>query len=515
MGDFDILHRLLRLARRRHILQLLVDQSAFAFSIACGGAILILLTGTEILAWYWPALLVVAAVGIAGYRARRRLLSPYSLARRIDRRLRLHDTISTAYHFLSPNSRGTPEVRELQRQGALKLAGTVDLNRALPFRVPRALYPAAGLALVAAGLFVLRYGVTGSLSLHPSLVKIAFDNFFTPDAKQLAKAKTPPAKKQDEDWYNTGVETELPQSNAVNQDRNPDDLLNTVDEPDVNNLNAPEDPKSTATGRPAERPVDQGADADEKPGKDPQSGEQMDQETGSTSRNNQSGAAKDQTPKNAGNQGSNAQEDSSLMDRMRDAMANLLNKLKLQRNRAGDNQQAQNQKGQSGQPSAEKGTRTENRPGAQGAQSPAQQQQQGQQGQQSASAQSQTGDRPADKSSLQDAKSGIGHEDGNKDAHEAEQLQAMGKISEIIGKRSQNMTGEVMVEVPSGKQHLKTPYSQRMAQHSEAGGEIHRDEVPLIYQQYVQQYFEEIRKSAPSSGATKSKASEPVVKSTK
>jgi hypothetical protein len=51
-----------------------------------------------------------------------------------------------------------------------------------------------------------------------------------------------------------------------------------------------------------------------------------------------------------------------------------------------------------------------------------------------------------------------------------------------------------MVEVASGKQQLKTQYSDRKATHVEAGGEINRDEVPLAYQQYVQQYFEEIRK---------------------
>jgi hypothetical protein len=66
------------------------------------------------------------------------------------------------------------------------------------------------------------------------------------------------------------------------------------------------------------------------------------------------------------------------------------------------------------------------------------------------------------------------------------------------------VTGEVMVEVASGKQQLKTQYSQRSATHVEAGSQIDRDEVPLAYQQYVQQYFEEIRKLPPGK-ATKSK----------
>jgi len=48
---------------------------------------------------------------------------------------------------------------------------------------------------------------------------------------------------------------------------------------------------------------------------------------------------------------------------------------------------------------------------------------------------------------------------------------------------------------------LKTQYSQRNATHVEAGSDINRDEIPLAYQQYVQQYFEEIRKlPAPKTG---------------
>ena len=99
----------------------------------------------------------------------------------------------------------------------------------------------------------------------------------------------------------------------------------------------------------------------------------------------------------------------------------------------------------------------------------------------------------------------MGKQDGDKSVREAEQLAAMGKISEIIGKRAANVSGEVMVEVASGKQQLKTQYSQRKATHGEAGGEINRDEVPLAYQQYVQQYFEEVRK-LPAASKTKSDA---------
>jgi hypothetical protein len=85
----------------------------------------------------------------------------------------------------------------------------------------------------------------------------------------------------------------------------------------------------------------------------------------------------------------------------------------------------------------------------------------------------------------------------------------MGKISEIFGKRAQNLTGEVMVEVAAGKQQLRTQYSQRSASHTDAGGEIHRDEIPLVYQHYVQQYFEQIRNPAGPKNGSEKKAPPP------
>jgi len=54
-----------------------------------------------------------------------------------------------------------------------------------------------------------------------------------------------------------------------------------------------------------------------------------------------------------------------------------------------------------------------------------------------------------------------------------------------------------MVEVKSGTQDLKTTYSQTSAAHTDSGGQIHRDEIPLLYQPYVEQYFEQVHKAPP------------------
>jgi hypothetical protein len=199
-------------------------------------------------------------------------------------------------------------------------------------------------------------------------------------------------------------------------------------------------------------------------------------------------------------------DNSSLTDKMRDALANLLAKLKQQSKQGGGKsndasqpagaqsarRQSQSQDGESKSSPGQEPTDASADSGSQGEQ---------QQGASQQAAQGKSEGRSNNQPNSPEGKSGIGKQDGDKTAREAAELAAMGKISEIIGKRSANVTGEVMVEVSSGKQQLKTQYSERAATHREAGGEINRDEIPLAYQQYVQQYFAEIRKLP----ATKSK----------
>jgi hypothetical protein len=56
-----------------------------------------------------------------------------------------------------------------------------------------------------------------------------------------------------------------------------------------------------------------------------------------------------------------------------------------------------------------------------------------------------------------------------------------------------------MVEVTNSKnQQLKTPFVQKQAAHAEAGSEVGRDQVPLHLQDYVQRYYERVRKEPPA-----------------
>jgi hypothetical protein len=471
---------------------LVLDQSALALTIGMGGAIVLLLAGTQILDWYWVVLLTVASLGVGVYRLRQTIPSVYKLAQRIDRRLSLADALSTATYFESDPSRGHEAIRARQHAEAESLARSVDLQAAIPFARPRFAIPAIALIAVAFGLFAVRYAVTGSLSLQPSLVKMAFDNFFPPKPEKMAKLD----KKHDPMKPPSANESNPDSPTVENQD-SPDQVLNANDAPDATNPQAADNSKEAAQkGRQDEQNADVQGDNSEKGDKQSNGND--------ASEDNAKQGSKDGKQQNAkeGKQGSENQN-SSLMDKLKDAMANMMNKMKSS---SKDGQQSQQQNAQNSQQGQKDKNSQQGKQGKQQqAQSDAQSdQQQSDAGDKQQSADAKGSEKSSDKNASQDSKSGIGSADGDKAAREAEQLAAMGKISEILGKRAQNVTGEVMVEVGSSKQQLKTPWAQKQATHTEAGGEINRDEVPLMYQQFVQQYFEEIRKTPkPAKAATK------------
>jgi hypothetical protein len=472
--------KLLHNAQRRSFVQLALDQALVALAIGMGGAIVLLLIGTQILEWYWVVALAVVSLGVGLYRLRKHIPSKYKLAQRIDRRLLLADALSTATHFASPEAEGDPAIRDRQREEAERIARTVDVRAALPASRPRYLYPATALAAAAIVLFGVRFAVTGKLDLEPSLVKIAFDTFFQPK-QQLAqnakqnRMKAPPVEQGD------------PDAPTAESDKTPDSPIDTQDPPDYSNPQAGDNSKDSAKTSEQQSPEQSETDQGDK-GDKQQKGNDASQDD---SKDSKSG---DQKDGKQDSKQSSSNDSSSLMDKLKDAMANMLNKMKPSSAQEGQQSQQNAQKDQQNgqqQKSGQKGDQQQKQ--AENSNSDAQSDQS--QDDQKQSADAKGAEKSSDKNASQDSKSGIGSADGDKSAKEAEQLKAMGKISEILGKRAQNVTGEVMVEVGSSKQQLKTPWAQKDATHSDAGSEIHRDEVPLMYQQYVEQYFEQIRKS--------------------
>lgn len=485
MSDRGPLEDLVRRARRRTIRRLVVAELAFAAAVAMAGLIALLILGTQILNWYWLAVLFGGSFAWGLYRALRRIPVAYRIALQVDRGLGLHDALATAYHFLSAagSHKVSTEVRDAQRRRAAELARHADVNQALPFGLPRALRAAGLLGLVAIGLFALRYGLTHSLDIRPPIARASFDVFGTNTVEIASLPKQRPPRPGAEPIPAIGMTVD---ERATNRDSR---RSVTTEQGGEEFAPVPGDALRKTEGLSTrENP---GEETDASSGEPAPNAESLSNSNGET--DSPSSNAKKHNPKPS--------ENSELLNKLRDAMADLLSRLKIKPPSSGEMQAAQEKggtesrqqqgKGQKGPPGA---TRDEMQADA-GSEQEANEEGEGAESREKATGK--PGRRSAETAANRKERSGIGKEEGDKGIREAEQLQAMGKISEIFGKRAENLKGEVTVEVTSGQQQLQTPYSKRGATHSDTGGEIHRDEVPLIYQQYVQQYFEQVRKLPP------------------
>jgi hypothetical protein len=495
VGERNALAGLIGRGRSRQVSHLLIHSASFAAVLALGGAIVLLLVGTQILNWYWLVLLFAGSLAVTAYRSRSKLLSRYQIAQSIDRQLGFQDALSTAWYF--GERRGSTvsprEFIEQQRQVAEDLARSADVRRGVPFLTPRTLYVNAALVAVAFGMFGLRYGINRSLDLRPSLVRINFEGFL--GSREVADAKRIRGQRS-LDGREPGAADPW-ESKPGDVDAAPDAAPNTADDANVNSPDNGADASAKANAK-GNEPLPPGNDPLDPGGKGQSSPPTSDAGSPNASPDANSQSGKQQSGSKDSNQSSGAGDNSSLAEKMRDALANLLAKLKSQPQQGGGKS---NEASQSGSQSARKQGQmqdgeSKSSPGQDQTDASSEAQSQGdqQQGGSQQAAQGKSEGQSNNQPNSPDGKSGIGKQDGDKTAREAAELAAMGKISEIIGKRAANVTGEVMVEVASGKQQLKTQYSQRDAAHTDAGGEINRDEIPLAYQQYVQQYFAEIRK---------------------
>ncbi len=500
MAANGALETFLKRARQRYLANLAMDQTALAATVAMGGAILLLVLGTQILNWYWPVFLFAAGLAAGVWRIRRMTPSPYVLAQKIDRRIGSYDALSTAYYFTNGGTARARQLTDLQKAKADRIALETDIAYAVPIHLSRSAYLLAGVFAIAASLFAFRYGLMHTLDLSAPIANIHFNNPFSidPARKEASTKKSAIQEQFDEQLKQLGLSLEDLNSPAGDQKLATEKPVSALATPAGQiPIESNEQGQSVDSGKPndGEPEASEGSD-NAKPGT---SNQPSDQENGSGTSDKQGTPqqGKQQTPPSSSKNPSG--ENASMADKMRDAVANLLSKLKSP-GKQSDSQQnaAQQDKGGSAkqkQDAGQKGMQGQGKSQGEGQPNPDQQgDQEGESGDQSQSAQSKAGDKNADKSGQQDAKSGIGKQDGDKELRDAEQLAAMGKISELLGKRAAQVTGEMTVEVPSGKQQLKTAYTQNKAVHADAGSEANRDEIPLLYQPYVQRYFEEVRK---------------------
>ncbi len=485
------LKRLLELARKRDLLNLARDKGALVACLILGGMALLLLAGTDILNWYWLAALAAVSVGAGAYLARKSLSSGYVLAQRIDQKLELKDAISTAYYFAEHPEPAKAAICESQLREAEAVAERVNVKLALPFTRSRFMAPAVALAVAAFGLFAVRYLVSGRMDLKASLVQVVYDNFFTSKTAE-ARNHLPPRAKFEPQTGNPNQDAQ-----SIEADRQPEDLLDSQDATeqaeaadDNSKTASQEGDKKTGEGKSG----DKGKDDSSAKGNDAQN---KDQQSSEDAKNGESKQGSQQGGKPSANQ-----KNESMLDKMKNALSNMIDKLKQEasegskgdqsppQNNASDQKQDQGDKGQ-------KANQDQSQASANGDQS---QQAEGKQ-----SSEAGNDKKASNQTAGQDSKNGIGSQDGEKAIKQAEELQAMGKITQILGKRSAAVSGEMMVEVGSSKQQLKTQWAQSQASHTNAGGEIHRDEIPMTEQQFIERYFEEVHKSTgvPADGAKK------------
>ena len=490
--------RLIGEARRRILGNELFAQGANASSAALAALILLLILGSEILSWPVVIFVPLAALALGAYRLRRRLPSAYAAAQIVDARLGLSDALSTAVYFEHvPENKVDPNVRRTQREQAERAAAGADARQAIPFRVPRSAYVMAVLLVVAGSLFALRYGLSRRLDLKQPLASFLPESLKPNRRSEQAGNRRRDAKQipQSPDDAGEGVNRDQ----DAKAEQNPDQQTPSDAQPEAEGQpNA--DAKAPAKNQKQE-PDSQMATDDQQSGND--SAAQNSDQSQDGQQGDSKNAQQQQSDKAGNKQDANdSGENSSLMDKMKDAFQNLLSRVKPQQQP--QNGQQQDQKGQQGK--SQQGTRQQNSKQGQqqnaGQQGDAQEGDNGEQAQNDENAQQQKGQGKSDsQQATKQPGSGVGSQDGDKAIRNAEQLQAMGKLTEIMGKRSQAITGEATVEVQQTSQQLKTNYVNKGVQHSQGGAEISRDEVPVALQPYVQQYFEQVRKQAGTTPA--------------
>ncbi len=477
---------LIRRARRRFVFNEALGQFALAGAITIAGVALILILGTRYLEWWTLAIFAAIGLAVGVARAWRAAPDAYSTAVRLDANARLSDALSTALYF-SAHPTSFPEYHPVQRAQAEEAARGVDLDGTVPFTFPRALYALAAMAVLASGILMLRFHARHGLDLRAPLTEVLFEDLA---AKQNTK--------------------KLQNANAADRKRleTAESLLAKLGVP-VN----PEDQKQDAAA--LDKAIDQALEgapsANDKGQKGPSGGKSQDGKAGSGEKSPDGdpldGKPTDNADQNADNKAPGGQdgpagdkgnsknsngENSSMLSKLKDAVSNMFSKAKqdggAQKSPQQQGQSAKSEKGQGEKGSAGKGQEQgQSQADAQDGE-PSSDAQEGQQ------AQGKSGSKSSQQSSQ--AGSGVGSQDGAKDLKAAEQLKAMGKISEIIGKRAATVTGETTIEVQSGNQQLRTAYSNTAAVHGEADSDVNRDEIPVSLQPYIQQYFEQIRKSA-------------------
>lgn len=489
-------------AARRRLLVVSLEHAGWAAIGFLAGFILLILTGSLIFHWEWLLLLALAGLCFAAYRIRQARLSRYCVAQMVDRKLATSDTLSTAYFLQQHTDLAAAPALAYQLEQAEKLAAGISPAQTFAFAGRRIWTIAGALALLSIGLFAVRYMVTESLSLRPALITLQVAPVIEKIHEVLSPRKDPHSLEALADRPRTKAgeaEGKEAQSNRPTEPpATPPGISNATPDgaPAGQQQQASGAKKEGGTGESQPKPGEPSLAKNEAPG---ETGSAAAPQPGDAS--NKPGAqqgTKTQEQQNANSQNTPP----GMVSRMKEALSSMMAKMQTpsasQQGKNGQQQESTDSKNSqqaqaSGRP--QQGKQSQQQEAQNQSANPnenAEGQAQGQTAEKQGTAQGKSSDQSAQKGS--DAHSGVGQQDGDKDLKNAEQLKAMGKLAEIIGKRSSELTGDMTVETSSGKQQLKTGYSNRLGQHSDSGGEINHNQVPLAYRSYVRNYMEHVRR---------------------
>ena len=481
-----MLLELIHKARRRLLFNEILKQFALSAALAIGGLAALLTLGTRYLEWWVVALFAVGVLVWAVVKLRKHLPGDYAAAVWLDDKAGLHDSISTAHYFSTHPSAATPEAKAIldtQRGQAEAAAGDVDVSITVPFRFPKALYGVAALLLVSTGLVTLRYFYGHELNLQAPITEVIFQD--------LALTKNPtPAKpvRKDKDDLDEANSLLSKLGLGANLEDKPDEKLDEALADALKSPGTPGSPDEANSSQKMEQsdPID---GAKQKPEKNDNSGTQPNAQPGDKKSGEQGDASASQSGQSSGDK-----SEKSLLSKLKDAMDSMMSAPSPSNDKKGNASKSQSK---SSPQSSQSPTNQPGEAGDEENKTPADGQANGA-AQKSNTSSGTTSGKSDDK---QEGPSAAGSEDGEKAIKAAAQMKAMGKISELIGKRSEQVTGESMVDVQSGNQKLQTAYKDKAATHGEGEGDVSRDQIPMSVQAYVQEYFQQVRKGEGKTGA--------------
>lgn len=479
----DVIER----GRRRLLRNAIAVASARAACAGLGSFVLLLVLGADIVDWRWLTIFPTLTFAAGALLAWRRCPNGYKTAQHIDARLHLADTLSTAVFYWPAHLsvRCDEKMRCSQREYAGRMASAVNLRAAFPLQIPRPVLSClTALMLLAVGLGIVRHHLEHSLDLRRPLAPCvqewarSFESMFS-RAERYRLAST-----QDKnDALGEKADGRPQESSGDDSSSSASEDRDTADPGEA----LAQKGEKPASGSGSEGQENQTADRRQQDSEEPAgSGD----EAGSQPRDAQSSNGADNQPGTS----------SGLLGKLSNSLANLTSALKSKLAGAADRKGIQ---GAGHGTSSEIAKAANANAGAQGDTPEAKAGDAGAAGDSSPT--DSGGDAMSGRSANPEQRggNGAGSDDGSKQLQLAKQLEAMGKISVILGKRSQGVSGDVSVEVTSGRSELRTPYELRHAAHGSVEASAERDRIPIEFESYVQQYFRELRQARRRSAEKK------------